>query len=160
MEEERREVCLAVTSMSFSSSDSRRTFLLRGLIESTKDRMLVFVAGESVFAVRKSRANLGGTPDGLLVESAVADALVIRPPPLLLLFIFFSSIEFICVSCSYFWTSRSIDIKSAASGSWLPLVASASLALPISAGNAGLECVRVAECARLAMSAQKARLRR
>ena len=89
MEEERREVCLAVTSMSFSSSDSRRTFLLRGLIESTKDRMLVFVAGESVFAVRKSSANLGGTPDGLLVESAVADALATRPPPLLLLFIFF-----------------------------------------------------------------------
>ena len=63
-EEELCDVSLTVWSTSFSSSDSRRTFRLRGLIESTKDRMLIFVAGESIFAVRKPIAKFGGSPVG------------------------------------------------------------------------------------------------
>ena len=68
-----RDVRFAAWSTSFSRRDSRRTLRLRGLIESTKDRMLIFVAGESVFAVRKLIAKLGGTPAGRPPDDDEAD---------------------------------------------------------------------------------------
>ena len=119
---------------------------LRGLIESTKDRMLIFVAGESVFAVRKLIAKLGGTPAGRPPDDDEVNRRGL--PPL----ISSSSFEFRRVSRSYLCTSRSIDISSAASGSTILSSFSffvPSVSPPFSAGNVAQ--AEVERAARLAI---------